>query len=86
MFKKLIGLCLLLMLLTSCRSNDPPPDSSAALCQMLRPKLEASIYQNTDPTTMHRKTATDEAKQMKEYESYGCPEAIDSAPLPNQTP
>jgi len=84
MIKKITYLSVLALSLTGCHSNDPPPNPNASLCQMIRQKLIAGTYENTDPTTMKRKNAGDEAKTMREYEAYGCPEAIDSAPLPSQ--
>lgn len=84
MIKKIIGLSLLVLVAAGCHSNDPPPNPNASLCQMLRSKLITDTYQTTDPATMVRKNAGDQAKLMREYESYGCPEAIDSAPLPSE--
>lgn len=69
--------------LVACHNqSNPPPDNSASLCSILKQKVQAENYQTTDPNTMQRKNVTDQARLVKEYDSYGCPEIIDSAPLP----
>jgi hypothetical protein len=65
------------------QENLPPQvESQASLCEILKQKVEAEPYDTNDPATMKRKNAVDEAKQIKEYKAYGCPEILDEAPSP----
>lgn len=84
MWQKICTLSLLMVSLTACGPKAPPSpvETNASLCQILKQKIEAENYNTTDPATMKRKNAVDQAKLLKEYGSYSCPEIVDSAPPP----
>ena len=86
--KELTVFLLVAAVLTGCKTktNQPPMGgTNASLCEILKQKVEAQDYNNVDPATMKRKNPTDQAKEVKEYDSYSCPEILDSAPSPYQT-
>ena len=85
MWQKIMVLGALSLGLIACHTDNDslPIENNASLCEMLKEKISAENYQNTDPATMKRKNPVDQAKLLKEYDSYSCPEIVDSAPPPN---
>ena len=77
MFYRIIVFIFLAISLTACRSQTVSPVNNeaadAAYCEMLKQSVSQSNYVNYDPTTMLRKTAAEEARQLQEYNHYGCP-------------
>lgn len=87
MWQRIMTISLLSAGLVACHAQQVPPsatETNASLCQMLKQKIDAPDYESTDPTTMKRKNATDQAKLLQEYDSYSCPEIVDSTAPPNQ--
>jgi len=84
MWAKIIAIGMLPFILVACHSAKTPEsqENTASICAMLKPKVESENYQTVDQSTMKRKNAGDQAKLVKEYESYGCPEILDAAPPP----
>jgi hypothetical protein len=87
LMREIIACLLIAAVLTGCKTktNQPPVGTNASMCEMLKQKVEAEDYNSVDPATMKRKNPTDQAKLVKEYDSYSCPEIVDSAPSPYQT-
>ncbi len=85
--REVIAFLVAAAVLTGCQTKKNPPieGTNASLCEVLRQKVEAQDYRYQDPATMKRKNAADQAKEVKEYDSYSCPEILDSAPSPYQT-
>lgn len=89
MWRRIIISSALLLSLAACNSDQVPentPENNAPLCTILRQKIEASSYKSDDLETMKRKNPTDQAKLIREYDSYSCPEIIDEAPSPTSLP
>jgi hypothetical protein len=84
MWQRMLLLSLLVFGLCACLQKKPPLEaqSSVSLCEILKQKIEVNSIQADDPATMKRKNAGDQALLLQEYNSYDCPEIVDSAPPP----
>ncbi len=87
--RSMLTMCILSLGVAGCHNveNKEPAGVGAnpTMCEILKQNVIKADYWDTDPSTMKRKNAVDQAKSVKEYNSYNCAEVVDSAPNPYET-